>query len=154
MRRQLLLVGVVLFVTVLAACGPSVTVSNMTTIPVRVIITSAGQHSMVSPSPHESSTAEVQAGPYVASVVQDSEWLAYAKLVRQDLNEQLANADRLSGAQLLDVIRRLKDIAARMQAFEKAAGVAATCTGTVEEDGSAAVEITQAPTGALVIRCK
>ena len=71
------------------------------------------------------------------------------------LNEQLANYDELTGPQLLDVIRRLKDIAARMQQYEQAAGSQARCVGNITQDsGGGVAVITVAPAGALVVSCR
>lgn len=137
----------------LAGCGPTVTVTNNTRIAVRVIVSSNGQSETVSPSPGESSLAEVTAGAYRVTAIVDQEWIDYARLVRKDLNEQLANADRLSGPQLLSVIQRLKDIAARMQQFDKA-GVGAGCGGAVTEDSNGTATVSVGTDGKLVVSCK
>ncbi len=147
---------VIAFITLawLAGCGPTVSVSNKTGFAVRAIVISAGARSVLSPSPGESSTAEVQEGPYKVVVIPDAEWLDYAKLKRKVLNDALANSDSLSGQQLLSVVAQLKDIAAKMQAFEQAAGSGASCGGRVSEDGGGLAEVSQAADGKLVVVCK
>ena len=56
-------------------------------------------------------------------MIPDAEWIEYARTTRKFLNDQLANADSLTGPQLLEVIRRLKNIAARIDQFQRAAVV-------------------------------
>ena len=131
-----------------------VTIMNNTKFPVRAIV-SSGEHSEVlSPSPGEHSSTDVFEGPYRVSVVPGEEWIAYAKATRQYLNDQLANADKLIGPQLLNVIRRLKDIAERMKQYEDAAGSGGSCVGTVGSDKDGIVEISTAPNGSIVVVCK
>lgn len=137
----------------IAGCGPAIIVENKTSLPVRAIVNSSGQRSMLSPSPGESSTTDAEEGAYTVAVVPDAEWIEYAKLTRKVLNEQLANADNLTGPQLQEVIRRLKDIAARMQEFEKAAGKGQSCAGKITSDGGGSVTISVGAEGALVVRC-
>ncbi|MBI4674736.1 MAG: hypothetical protein HY741_24080 [Chloroflexi bacterium] len=139
----------------IAGCAPTVTVENNTSIPVRVVVSNAGTVATVSPSPGESSTVEVVEGGYRATVIPDAEWIEYAKLTRKVLNDQLANADQLTGSQLLDVIRRLKEIAQRMQQFENAAGSSAACGGKITEEGGAGfVQVSIGAGGKLAITCR
>lgn len=138
----------------LASCGPSIVVENKTSIPVRVVVRAGGKSEVVSPSPGESSTVEANEGTYRATVIPDAEWIEYAKLTRKFLNDQLANSDKLTGAQLLEVIRRLKDVAQRMQQYEQAAGSSASCGGSLSEDSTGLVVVSTASTGVLVISCK
>ena len=91
-------------------------------------------------------------GAYRVTVVADQEWLEYAKLTRKVLNEHLTNADKLTGPQLLDVIRRLKEIAQKMQQSENATG-SAGCSGAVSEEGFNAAVITIGADGQLVATC-
>ena len=139
-----------------AACSPTVTVRNNTQIPVRAVVRSGGTVQTVSPSPNgESSLAEVQNGPYQVTVIPDAAWIEYARGVRAYLNQQIANSDNLTGPQLLEVIRRLKEIAARMQQFEQAAGKEGSCGGTLTDENSSAVAtVSVGISGALVITCK
>lgn len=146
--------AIVLSAAILAGCAPSITVQNNTRIPVRAIVTSRGGNAVLSPSPGESSNAEVGEGRYTVTVIPDAEWIAYAKQVRQYLNDQLANSDRLTGAQLLDVIRRLKDIAEKMQQYEQAAGAGARCSGTVTSETDAVAQIAIGAGGALTVSCQ
>lgn len=154
MSRPFLTILLCSSLLVLGACAPAITVSNNTTIPVRVIVVANGVAQTLSPSPGESSIAEVSEGTYAASVLPDAEWISYAQAVRKDLNEQLANSDSLSGAKLLDVIRRLKDIAQRMSQFQAAAGSQATCSGALSEDKNSVVTVSIGANGALAISCR
>ncbi|MBI5303989.1 MAG: hypothetical protein HY868_17775 [Chloroflexi bacterium] len=154
MRRRISLAVWIALAMLIAGCGPSITVNNKTRIPVRVIVNAAGRSEVLSPSPGESSTADVEPGAYRVTVIRDEEWIAYAKLTRQYLNDQLANSDKLTGPQLLEVIRRLKDIAMQMQQFEQAAGAGASCRGSVREDGGGVAEISLMAEGKLVVACK
>lgn len=140
----------------LAACEPGVTVTNNTAFSARVIVSSHGTRQVVSPSPGGgSSFAVVNEGTYTAAAFPDSEWIAYARLVRADLNEQIKNSDKLSGEQLLDLIRRLADIAAQMDKYTAAAeGRGATCGGRVSEDSAGLVQVSQDAGGNLVISCR
>ena len=139
----------------LAGCAPIVTVENWTSFPVRVIVASGGKRVVVSPSPGENSTVDASEGAYQATVIPDVEWIEYAKLTRKVLNNQLANADKLTGPQLLDVIHRLKEIAVQMQQYEQAAGSSASCGGKLTEENSAAyVVVSASSSGTLVISCK
>jgi len=137
----------------IAGCGPAIIVENKTSIPVRALVNSAGNRQVVSPSPGESSVADAEEGSYTVAVLPDAEWIEYAKLTRKALNEQLANADNLMGDQLLEVVRRLKDIAARMKEFENAAGKGQSCAGKITSDGGGIVTISVGAEGALVVRC-
>ena len=89
------------------------------------------------------------------AVIPDTDWIEYAKIKRKLLNEQLANADKLTGAQLLEVIRQLKDVAEKMSQFEATAAKGASCSGAItQEGGSGIAEISVGPNGALVVACK
>lgn len=138
----------------IAGCGPSVVVENRTSFPVRVILRASGHSEVLSPSPGESSTTEVFEGAYRVSVIPDTEWIEYARLTRKVLNEQLANSDTLTGPQLLEVIRRLKEIATRMQQFEQAAGSSSGCAGSVSSDSTALVVISAGADGKLIATCR
>ena len=138
----------------LASCAPMITVSNNTGFPVRAIVSSGGTSNVVSPSPGESSSVEAVEGPYRVTVIPDAEWIEYAKLTRQYLNDQLAHSENLTGPQLLEVIQRLKDIAQRMSQFEQAAGGAASCAGSISEDGGGSVSVSSGVDGAMVIVCQ
>lgn len=154
MKRLLLMVIGLSFAALSAGCAPMVVVENKTTIPVRAIVIASGQRNSVSPSPGESSSVEAPEGSYRVTVIPDAEWIEYAKLTRKYLNDQLANSDKLSGPQLLDVIRRLKDVAVRMQQFEGAADSTASCSGRISEDKSAVVMISLAANGKLTVVCR
>jgi hypothetical protein len=138
----------------LAGCGPTVTVSNNTKFAVRVVVTSSDGSEVLSPTPGESSSAEVSEGPFRVTAIPDADWFAWAQLTRKDLNDRLANPQNLSGPQLLDVIQRLKDIAARMQQFETSTGAGASCGGTVSSDNDASVVVSLGANGTLVVSCK
>ena len=154
MNRYKLLFVVCLAALCLTACGPTISVQNDTSVPVRVIVTAQGKSDVLSPSPGESSSADASEGPYSVTIIPDQEWLDYAKTSRKYLNDQLANANNLSGAQLLDVVKRLKDIAARMKQFEDAANSGAHCGGRISQDGGGAVTVSIGASGALVVACK
>lgn len=155
MRRVLYVLVFALALTIVSACAPAVTVENGTSFPVRVIVAWSGGRSVLSPSPGESSSVEVTQGAYRATAIPDAEWIEYARLTRKVLNDQLANADQLTGPQLLDVIRRLKEIALQMQQFENAAGSGASCGGRItEESGAGLVRVSADAGGKLVIACK
>lgn len=151
-RTSLLLVAVA---AIVAGCAPTVVVENATTISVRVGIDSGFVHQMLSPSPGESSAVEVEEGNYRAVVIPDTEWIEYAKLTRTVLTEQVLTADpnRLSHEQLQDVIQRLKDITAQIEAFEAAASSRAACSGSVSESGGGGVIVSMAEDGTLAITC-
>jgi len=139
----------------LAGCAPMVTVENGTIFPVRVIVSSGGKRVVVSPSPGENSTVDASEGAYRATAIPDAEWIEYARLTRRILNDQLANADNLTGTQLLDVIRRLKEVAVKIQQYEQAAGSSASCGGKLTEEKSVAyVMVYTSSSGTLVISCK
>ena len=142
----------------MASCAPGIVIQNSTSFPVRAIIRAGGMTEVFSPSPGESSYAEVREGRYTATVIPDAEWIEYARATRRYLNEQLANSDSLTGPQLLDVIRRLKDIAAKMDQFERAAGSsavgAASCSGAVSEEADGLVTVRTLEDGRIVIECR
>jgi hypothetical protein len=148
--RVVLLVAAAL---ALAACGPTVSVTNKTTIPVRVVLVSADGSETFAPSPGESSYAEVSEGQFTVTAVPDADWTNYAKLTRQDLNDQLANSQNLSGAKLLDLVRRLKEIASRMDQMKKAAGSAGSCSNTVTVDKNGAATVSIGADGKVAVRC-
>ena len=154
MARSRRLTALLLAAFAVAGCAPSIVINNQTSFPVRVVVSSGGKSEVFSPSPGESSTAEAAEGPYGVYVIPDDEWLAYAKATRKYLNDQLANADNLSGPQLLDVIRRLKEIATRIASFERAAGSGYGCSGSVSSDKDGIVNISARPDGTIVASCK
>ncbi len=154
MIRQKLSLILIVTAILLVGCGPSIVVENKTSFPVRVVVRDGGHSEVVSPSPGESSTVISEGGAYKATVIPDAEWIEYAKLTRKVLNDQLANADKLTGPQLLDVIRRLKEIATRMQQYEQAAGSSASCGGELTEDSTGLVVVSTSDTGKLVISCR
>lgn len=135
------------------SCGPAIVVENKTNFVVRVIVSGSDGHEVVSPSPGESSTVEMAEGRYTATAIPDSDWIEYAKIKRQVLNEQLANADNLTGAQLLKVVNDLKEIALAMQQFEQA-GVGASCSGALTQDGGGLVQVSVGGNGQLVVACR
>ena len=142
----------------IAGCAPSIVVENKTSFPVRAIIRAGGMSEVLSPSPGESSSAEVGEGSYSATVIPDAEWIEYARATRQYLNEQLAHSDNLTGPQLLEVIRRLKDIAVRIDQFERSAASsaagAASCEGTVSLEADGLVVVSTTPEGRILINCR
>jgi hypothetical protein len=134
--------------------GPTITVQNNTKFPVRVVVSSGGKSQSLSPSPGESSSADADEGPYRAYAVPDADWINYAKDVRKYLNDQLAHSDQLTGPQLLDVVRRLKDIAERMTQYEQAAGSGTGCSGSMTSDHDGLVEVSTKSNGGLLVICK
>jgi len=151
-RMRWLAAGVVAAVGI-AGCAPVLTVQNNSSIPVRVVVRGSGNNQVLSPSPGESSSAEVGEGAYSAYAIPDAEWIEYARLTRRYLGDQLANADNLTGAQLMDVIRRLKDIAARMQAYEGAEGSSGACRGTVSAEKDGLIRVAVGADGKLQLTC-
>ena len=137
------LAGCVALAAMADSCSPTISVKNEAAFTVRVIIRNAGKLQTVAPSPGESAGAEGQNGPYFVAVVPDSDWLEYAKLVRKDLNEQLANPSGLSGDKIKQLADRLKSIAAKMKAYESA-GLGATCNGSITDKGGGVVTVTAA----------
>ena len=148
-KITLLLAAIVGF---LSGCS-GITVSNKTRIPVRVIVYKPGGRDVLSPSPGESSTTDAEEGSYRAVAIADAEWIEYAKATRKFLNDQLSNPD-LSGPQLLDVIRRLKEVAGRMAEYEKAAKATETCFGYHSDTGPGLVTVTIGSTGGLLVACR
>lgn len=139
-----------------SGCGPSITVYNRTRFPVHATVTQGKSREGVDPSPGESSTVDADFGPYRVYAVPDKDWIDYAKLTRKVLNDSLANADKLTGPQLLDVIQRLKDIADRIQQYEGAAGTGSSCAGNVSEKANSeyhSVELTVGADGRLAAAC-
>ena len=145
----LVVMGLVLAV----GCGPVVTVKNNTGFVVRAIVTYSGGHDAVAPSPGESSSVEIDEGPFTATAIPDTDWIEYAKVKRKVLNDQLANANNLSGEQLLAVVAQLKDIALHMKQFQDTAGKGASCSGSASSDSAPIVEVSLGA-GGLVVACK
>ncbi len=139
-----------------SGCAPTMTVENKASFPVRAVVSMPGQgRQVVSVSPGEFSGVEMgKAKRYRATVIKDQEWIEYAKLTRKVLNDSLANSDQLTGAQLLEVIRRLKDIALRMAEFERAGSQGATCGDAVNEEKNPVVIIRTSTQGALTVSCQ
>lgn len=140
---------------VVVGCSPSVSIHNGTTFAVRVVITTSVGTEVLSPSPGESSTADAAEGTYTVNVLPDADWVAWATATRAYLNDRLANSDSMTGPQLLDVVQRLKDIAAKMKSYaDAAAGTGAGCAGSVTSDANGGVTITQGADGKLLATCK
>lgn len=137
----------------LAGCGPSITVENKTSFDIKVLVANNGRREVLSPSPGNSSSMDATEGTYIVTAVRSEEWLNYAKATRQYLNSQLANMDSLSGAQLLEVIQRLKDISRKMAEYENAKS-GAFCSGSVTEERSAVATVSLGAGGALIAACR
>lgn len=157
-RSMTLRFGTLILAALVTACAPTVTVENKTTFPVRAIVTMPGGiRQVLSPSPGYSSSAEGSdsTGVYRVTVIPDSEWIEYARLKRKVLNESLANSERLTGPQLLEVVRQLKEVAEAMQRFEQAAGGSASCGGRLTEEVTFGLaEVVHSPDGNLLVICK
>lgn len=110
MKQKLVWALLIVLGAFAAGCAPAIVVQNNTTIPVRVVVSAGDIRGVLSPSPGEGSSIEVAEGAYRVAVIPDAEWIEYAKLSRKLLNERLANSDKLTGPQLLELIRQLKDI--------------------------------------------
>jgi len=59
----------------------------------------------------------------------------------------------LTGPQLLEVIRRLKDIAARTKQHEGAEGSASACKGTVSAEEAGLIRVAVGADGKLQLTC-
>ena len=153
MKWLRVLAGFLALLAVAAGCGPVVSISNNTTIGVRVVVTAAGHSDVVSPSPGNGSSVEAEEGPYHVTVIPDAEWAAHAHATRDFLDQQLAQSDALTGPQLLELIKRLKDTAATLHQYETA-GLGARCGGTITQDGGGTVSISAGADGTLVAVCK
>jgi hypothetical protein len=142
----------------IAGCAPGIVIQNNAPFPVRAIVQAGGMTEVFSPSPGESSYAEVREGRYTATVIPDAEWIEYARATRQYLNDQLAHSDNLTDPQLLDVIRRLKDMSVRMEQFQQAAASSAvgsaSCFGAVSTEADGSVVVTSTDDGRILIDCK
>jgi hypothetical protein len=154
--RRLLrfLAGFLALAAMADSCSPGVTVENKTEFQVRAVVSSGRRPSIVSPSPGESSFAEAQEGPYRVTVFPEKEWLDHAVATRKFLNDQLANADQLTGAQILEVSRRLASIALKIKQFEDASAKTSACSGRITEDGGGAVTVSTAADGTLRVVCQ
>lgn len=146
-------VFVAIMTLALAGCGPSITVENKTSFDVKVFVANNGHHEVLSPSPGNSSTMDATEGSYIVAAVRSEEWLNDAKATRQYLNGQLANMDSLSGAQLFEVVQRLKDIAKKMAEYENTKS-GASCAGRVTEDASGLATVSVGAGGVLIAACK
>ena len=155
-RQLLVILASLAAVLLLAACAPIITVSNKTPVGIRAVVMPPGQSTqIVSVTAGESSGVEsAENGAYTVVVIQDQEWIEWAKATRQYLNDRLAHSDELTGEQLLDVIRRLKDIATRMDAYEKIGTSGSACSGTITDEGGGLVEVSQGADGNLVVACR
>lgn len=149
--RQRVLVAIMALA--LAGCGPSITVENKTSFDVHAMVINNGRSECLSPSPGNSSTTDAAEGMYTVVAVRSSEWITWAKATRQYLNDQLARMDSLTGAQLFEVVQRLKDIAKKMAEYENVKS-GASCSGRITEDTNGAATISLGPGGALVVACK
>lgn len=134
-------------------CSPTLTVNNNTRFAIRAVVSQEGSSDVLSPSPGESSSVDARPGTYSVTAIPDQEWIEWAKLTRKALNDQLADSDRLTGAQLLDVINRLKDIATKMTEFQAAAGSSASCSGTTDEEHDSWATVSAAANGSLSVVC-
>jgi hypothetical protein len=133
--------------------GPDITANNNTTFGVRVILHTTAGPDVLSPSPGESSSADAVEGGFTATAINDQDWINYAKVQRKLLDDQLTNAGTLTGPQLLTLLQRLKDIAAKMDAYQAAAGKGATCEGTITQNADGVITIGQAADGSLAVTC-
>ena len=153
MRVMMRLPAAGLICLALASCGPSITVENKTSFDVHAMVINGGHSEILSPSPGNSSTMDATEGPYTVVAVRSEEWITWARATRQYLNGQLAKMDTLTGAQLADVVQRLKDIAKKMAEYENVKS-GASCSGRITEEADGAATISLGPGGALVTVCK
>ena len=154
-RRLLkILAGFLALAALADSCSPGITVNNETTFAVRAIVRTGDKLQTASPAPGGSAYVEGQPGPYTVTIIPDDDWLKYAQLVRKDLNEQLANSQNLSGEKVLQLVTRLKDIAAKMKAFQDA-GVGTSCSATItNEGGHGEVTVKTLANGEFYVTCK
>jgi hypothetical protein len=149
------LAGCVALAAMADSCSPVITVTNNTTFEVVATINNGGKRQVVSPSPGNSSSAEAEQGVYTVTIIPSQEWRDHAQATRDFLNDQLAHPENLTGEQLKEVIRRLKDIAAKIKAFEDSykALSGQSCTGAIGDNGGGAVTVSAAADGALSVTC-
>jgi hypothetical protein len=153
MKRIILIIALLLVAVILAGCAPVLTVENNTKFEVTVFISGPEGPEVLSPSPGESSSAEIPLGNYSVTVVPAQQWIDYAKATRQYLNSQLANAQNLTGPQLSNIVQRLKDISAKIQQYEATGGTGGSCAGKLTQDSNAVVMVSAAADGSLVVSC-
>jgi hypothetical protein len=140
-------------VLAVAACSPSVTVSNGAGFPVRaIVIGEEGARNVHLVSPGDVVNGDVPDGPYTVTVVPDADWVAYAQTLRDRLEARLVDAPSLTSADVNEIVARLAEIASRLRSFERDAG-GGTCTGTVAADATATAEIVIEPDGSLKVFC-
>lgn len=143
------------FIVGAKGCEPSIIIRNNTTMPVRVSLAFLGQLQLISLSPGESFSQDATEGDVFSVLVfPDKEWINYVKDVRKYLSGELANPEKLTELQRRDLIQRLKDIAAIIAQYEKAAKVSAGCQDSVPRDGDGIVQITTRPDGQFLVTCK
>jgi hypothetical protein len=149
------IISLLLIALLLAGCIPSVTVYNDTKIPVRAVFTTARGNAVLSPSPGHSISTQIYTTDdlYNVAVAPDSDWISYATTTRRALDDQLANAGKLTGPQVAAVVQRLNDITAKIAQYPAMSGGAA-CSATVPHDGSVEVRIKTSDNGSLVVTCR
>lgn len=155
LRRAKAFAAVVAAVVFMTGCGPTITVQNGTRYQVRAVVSNGGKQEVFSPSPGESSSVDAEQGSYSVYSVPDIEWIQYTKATRKFLDDQLAHPEKLTGPQLLNVVARLKNIAATLAEFERTeVSLGAACGGTVSQDASVVAVISVATDGTYVANCK
>ena len=149
------LAGCVALAAMADSCSPVITVTNRTSFEVVATINNGGKRQVVSPSPGNSSSAEAEQGVYTVTIIPSQAWRDHAQATRDFLNNQLAHPENLTGEQLKEVIRRLKDIAEKIKAFEDSYKTLAgqSCTGAIGDNGGGNVIVDTAADGSLAVTC-
>jgi hypothetical protein len=156
--RRILLVFIGLAAVLLAACAPTITVSNNTAVPVRVMVMPpGGSRQVVSISANESIGVEyAEKGFYTAVVIKDQQWIEYTKQKRDYLTQRLQNPQNLSQEEVKEITQQLKEIQKQISAFESSPEPGSACSSKVdpEADTSGLVNISQGADGALLAVCQ
>lgn len=153
-RLQQPLVAVLVLAALVAACSPSLSVSNGTSFQVRAIVTGeGGSRNVHLVRAGQSSAGDVPEGAYSVTIVPDGPWVEAARAARDALVSRLQNPDELGPAGVADVLREIDGLSATLRALEAAADGPARCLGSIPIDGVGTADITVGDDGRLRVSC-
>ena len=146
--------AVLLAALLVAACSPSVRVSNGTTFQVRAIVSGEdGTRNVHVVRAGQSAGGDVPDGAYSVTVVPDQAWTDAARATRDALTRELDQPGELGPSGVDAILRQLAAFDERLAGLASGSTGGARCDGSVAADGVAQADVTVSADGSLEVSC-
>ena len=145
---------IMLAALLVAACSPSVTVSNATSFQVRAIVTGEdGTRNVHVVRAGGSAAGDVPEGSYAVTIVPDQAWTEAARSTRDALVRELDAPGELGPDSVDTILRELAALDERLAALSSDAAGGTRCDGSVAPDAVAHADVTVESGGTLRVTC-